>query len=243
MLKCSNRELEQFAYVASHDLKEPLRMVASYTRLLGEEFAGKLGAEADKYIGYAVDGAKRMQALIDDLLCFSRIGRTGGRLRPVDLQKLADTVLVNLEGSIQAHGAFVEFDQLPTVRGNPTLLAQLLQNLIANAIKFHGDAAPVVRIAHRRQEGGWLFSVEDNGIGVAPEYRERIFELFQRLHSRGQYEGTGIGLAICRKVVEQHGGRIWVESQHGAGSTFYFTLPAEEAFQPQQTQEEEPVLV
>lgn len=243
MLKRSNRELEQFAYVASHDLKEPLRMVASYTTLLGEEFTGKLGAEADKYIGYAVDGAKRMQALIDDLLSFSRIGRTGRRLQPVDLQKLAETVLVNLEGSIQTHGALVEFDHLPTVSGNPTLLVQLLQNLVANAIKFHGDAAPVVRVTHRRQGGEWLFRVQDNGIGIAPEYRERVFELFQRLHSRGHYEGTGIGLAICRKVVEQHGGRIWVESEGGPGTTFYFTLPAEQAFERQKKEEEEAVLV
>ncbi|HUE16491.1 MAG TPA: CHASE3 domain-containing protein [Planctomycetaceae bacterium] len=227
MLKRSNRELEQFAYVASHDLKEPLRMVASYTTLLSEEFAGKLGTEGDKYINYAVDGARRMQALIDDLLNFSRVGRTGGRIQPVDLEKMAEIAVSNLEGSVLANSAVVAIGKLPIVRGNPTLLSQLIQNLIANAIKFHGDTPPVVGVSARRQDDEWVICVEDNGIGIAPEYRERVFELFQRLHGRGKYEGTGIGLSICRKVVEQHGGRIWVESQLGRGSRFYFTLPAE----------------
>jgi PAS domain S-box-containing protein len=240
LLKRSNRELEQFAYVASHDLKEPLRMVASYTTLLNEEFAGKLGSEGDKYIKYAVDGAKRMQALIDDLLNFSQVGRTGGRIQAVDLNKMAEIAVSNLEASMLATSAVVKIGKLPIVRGNATLLSQLIQNLIANAIKFHGDTPPVVGVSGRRQDDEWVICVEDNGIGIDPEYRERVFELFQRLHGRGKYEGTGIGLSICRKVVEQYGGRIWVESELGRGSTFYFTLPAEGAPQPQ---EREAVLV
>jgi signal transduction histidine kinase len=240
MLKQSNAELEQFAYVASHDLKEPLRMVASYTGLLAEDWEGTLGPEADQYIRYAVEGAKRMQALIDDLLNYSRVGRIGGRTQPVDLTHLAETVLANLEGSVQANGASVEIGELPTVMGNPMLLGQLLQNLIANAIKFHGDAPPVVQVSSSERGDQWLFAVKDNGIGIEPQYAERIFEVFQRLHGRGEYEGTGIGLAICRKVVEQHGGRIWVESQPGQGSTFYFTMPAE---QVTKLKEKEVVLV
>jgi PAS domain S-box-containing protein len=240
MLKQSNAELEQFAYVASHDLKEPLRMVASYTGLLAEDWEGKLGAEADQYIRYAVEGAKRMQALIDDLLNYARVGRIGGRTQRVDLQQLAETVLANLEESIHANGAGIEIGELPTVMGNPMLLGQLLQNLIANAIKFHGNAPPVVQVSSFERGDQWLFAVKDNGIGIEPQYAERIFEVFQRLHGRGEYEGTGIGLAICRKVVEQHGGRIWVESQPGQGSTFYFTMPAE---QVTKLKEKEVVLV
>jgi len=221
----SNRDLEQFAYVASHDLKEPLRMVASYTTLLAEEYAGKLGPDADKYINYAVDGARRMQGLIDDLLTYARVGRNTAPSEEVDLKELAEGVLEMLHGPIGAHGAVVRLEDLPTVNSNPVLLGQLLQNLIGNAVKFHGTAPPRVTVSCREEDNAWRFSVADNGIGIDPKHQKRIFELFQRLHGRGAYEGTGIGLAICRKIVEQLGGRIWVESTPGRGSTFYFTLP------------------
>lgn len=229
----SNRELEQFAYVASHDLQEPLRMVAAYTRLLGERYRGKLDEQADKYIDYAVDGAKRMQTLIQDLLTFSRVGRTESDVMLADGNAVVEQALLNLESAIRESGAVVNSDRLPVVMANNSLLIQLFQNLIANAIKFRGSEPPLIRIVAEKNSDQWVFSVADNGIGMAPEFQDDIFTIFKRLHTRGEYPGNGIGLAICRKIVEQQGGRIWAVSQPGQGSTFRFTLPATEPeYQP-----------
>jgi len=229
----SNRELEQFAYVASHDLQEPLRMVAAYTQLLGEKYRGKLDEQADKYIGYAIDGARRMQTLIQDLLAFSRVGRQKDAFSLTDVNAVVERALSNLAAAIQESGAIVKYGRLPVVLANGSQLAQLFQNLIGNAIKFRGSTVPQVQIAAEKQASEWVFSVADNGIGIAPEYLQDIFVIFKRLHTRSEYPGNGIGLAICRKIVEQHGGRIWVTSQEAQGSTFKFTLPATEPyFQP-----------
>jgi PAS domain S-box-containing protein len=238
-LSRSNAELERFAYVASHDLKEPLRMVISYTQLLARRYKGKLDADADEFIKYAVDGATRMEDLIRDLLVFSRVGAHRGDIHPVDMNHVLSRALANLRASIEESGAVISHDALPTVIGDETELIQLLQNLIGNAIKFRGEARPEVHLSAarcsstlpsspRQGAGGgeyWMFAVRDSGIGIPPQYSDRIFLLFQRLHNRAEYPGTGIGLAICKKIVENYGGRIWVESQLGQGSTFYFTLP------------------
>jgi PAS domain S-box-containing protein len=230
----SNADLEQFAYVASHDLQEPLRMVASYTQLLARRYHGKLDQDADEFIGFAVDGARRMQELINDLLTYSRVGTRPLQLEVVDTAQTVDQVVSDLAAAIQDSHATVIRDDLPQLGGDPTQLRQLFQNLIANGIKFHRpDDAPLVRISATREHGAWLFSVDDNGIGIEPQYQERIFALFQRLHTRADYPGTGIGLAICKKIVERHGGHIRVDSTPGRGTTFLFTLPivrsAEEA--------------
>jgi light-regulated signal transduction histidine kinase (bacteriophytochrome) len=225
-LERSNSELEQFAYVASHDLQEPLRMVASYTQLLARRYRGRLDADADDFIGYAVDGATRMQSLINDLLEYSRVGTRGNPFQPTDVEDVLVQALANLKLTIQDSGATVTHDPLPTVHGDRPQLITLFQNLISNAVKFHGDAAPIVHISCVQKEKRWVFSVQDNGIGISPEYHEQIFVIFQRLHTRDLYPGTGIGLPICKKIVARHHGRIWVESQPGAGSTFYFTMPA-----------------
>ncbi len=237
-LERSNLELEQFAYVASHDLQEPLRMVASYVQLLAKDYAGKLDADADEYIAFAVDGAKRMQRLIDDLLAFSRVGTRGQQFQPIDCGQVLQDVLQGLRLAIEDAGAAVTHGELPTVMADRGQLYQLLQNLIANALKFRADAPPHIQVNATWHAGGdsaggrgadenpnWVFAVTDNGIGIDPQYADRIFVIFQRLHSRAQYSGTGIGLAICKKIVERHGGRIWVESTLGHGATFYFRLP------------------
>jgi light-regulated signal transduction histidine kinase (bacteriophytochrome) len=220
----SNTELEQLAYVASHDMQEPLRMVASYLQLIAQRYKGRLDADADEFIGYAVDGAKRMQALINDLLAYSRVGTKARPFEPTDCAKVVETALANLRIAIADSHAEVTHGPLPEVMGDPTQLLQVFQNLIGNALKFHGEAPPRVRIEAEPLEGLWRFTVRDQGIGIAPEYHQRIFVLFQRLHGRSEYPGTGIGLAICKKIVERHGGTIGVESQPGAGSTFWFTL-------------------
>jgi len=224
----SNRDLEQFAYVASHDLQEPLRMVATYTQLLAERYQGKLDADADKYIHYAVDGALRMQVLVRDLLAFSRVGRQGTELAAIDCSRVMETALQNLEAAIQESGARVVYQQLPTVTADGSQLLQVLQNLIANAIKFRGKEPPVIQISCEKKPREWMFAVADNGIGIAPEHAQTIFVIFKRLHTRSEYPGSGIGLSICKKIVEHHGGRIWVESAPGLGCTFYFTLPVQE---------------
>jgi len=228
-LRRSNEELEQFAYVASHDLQEPLRKVASFTQMLERRYKGELDERADRYIAFAVDGAKRMQELINDLLEFSRVGRLDVKQEPVDTNELVAEARARLAAALQETGAEVSANGLPTVTGDAGLLAAVFQNLIANAIKFRADAPPRVWIEAERDARFWRFECTDNGIGVEDQYGERIFVIFQRLHTREAYEGTGIGLAMCRKIIEYHGGRIWlVPAEAGRGARFDFTLPAHE---------------
>jgi light-regulated signal transduction histidine kinase (bacteriophytochrome) len=221
--------LEQFAYVASHDLQEPLRMVGSYTQLLARRYQGRLDKEADEFIGFAVDGVSRMQLLINDLLTYSRVGRRGKEPQPTDSGVVLGRALQNLKLTIEDNKGSVTYDPLPVVMADDRQLEQLFQNLVGNAVKYHGDEPPRVHISAERSEGWWTFAVKDNGIGIESQYYERIFQVFQRLHTRTEYSGTGIGLAVCTRIVERHGGRIWVESEPGKGSTFKFTLPAKGA--------------
>jgi signal transduction histidine kinase len=220
----SNVDLEQFAYVASHDLQEPLRMVASFTQLLAERYRDKLDNDANDFIGYAVDGATRMQTLISDLLTYSRVGGQGKLMKLINCKAILERVLVNLKFAIADVGAVITHDSLPVTMGNDTELNQLFQNLLGNAIKFRGKDPPRVHVSSEPNETGWKISVRDNGIGISPEHRERIFLIFQRLNSRAEYAGTGIGLAICKKIVERYGGRIWIESPPEGGSIFNFTI-------------------
>jgi PAS domain S-box-containing protein len=225
-LKRSNDELQQFAYVSSHDLQEPLRMVASYTQLLAKRYKGQLDSDADEFIAFAVDGCNRMQGLIQDLLAYSRAGTNGKVFSEVSAEDALQQALTNLRITIEQSGAVVSHDALPALRTDETQLTQVFQNLIGNAIKYRSAQAPRVHVSATNSVGNeWIFSVSDNGLGIAPQYFERIFVLFQRLHGRNEFEGTGIGLAICKKVLERLGGRIWVESQPEKGSTFYFALP------------------
>jgi signal transduction histidine kinase len=220
----SNADLEQFAYVASHDLQEPLRMVAAYTQLLAERYRGKLDENADKFIGFASEGALRMQSLIQDLLAFSRVGRSGcGR---VDCDAVMKEILLSLGPAMRESGAEIKHAALPVVWANRSQMGQVFQNLIGNAIKFRGTEPPAISVQVEKVGEQWLFSVSDNGIGIAPEYAENIFVVFQRLHTRTEYPGNGIGLAICKKIVEHYGGKIWVEAQAGHGSVFKFTMPS-----------------
>ena len=225
-LKRSNDELQQFAYVSSHDLQEPLRMVASYTQLLAKRYKGRLDSDADEFIAFAVDGCNRMQGLIQDLLAYSRAGTNGKVFCEVSAEDALQQALTNLRITIEQSGAVVSHDSLPAIKTDETQLTQVFQNLIGNAIKYRSTEAPRVHVsAANNVSNEWIFSVRDNGLGIAPQYFERIFVLFQRLHGRNEFEGTGIGLAICKKVLERLGGRIWVESQPEKGSTFYFALP------------------
>src|SRR5437016_9056780 len=227
-LKRSNAELEQFAYVASHDLQEPLRMVSSYTQLLMRRYGDKLDGDAKEFTAFIVDGATRMKQLIEDLLAYSRVGTRDRNFKPADSESSLKRALTNLRAAIQDSGATVTQDKLPTIPCDEVQLAQLFQNLIGNALKFRKpDVAPAVHVGAAEQGAEWEFMVRDNGIGIEPQYFERIFMVFQRLHDKGEYPGTGIGLAIVKKVVERHGGRIWVQSQPGAGTTFHFTMPKE----------------
>jgi PAS domain S-box-containing protein len=222
----SNAELQQFAYVASHDLQEPLRMIGSYTQLLERRYGGKLDSDAREFMAFIVEGATRMKQLIEDLLAYSRVGTRGKELRPVPAQAALERALVNLRAAIESSGAQITHDALPEVSGDDTQFTQLFQNLIGNAIKFRKKDEPL-RVHVGAQDAGehWRFTVTDNGIGIEPQYFERIFMVFQRLHTRDEYPGTGIGLAICKKVMDRHRGRIWVESAYGEGSKFIFTLP------------------
>jgi len=222
----SNEDLEQFAYVASHDLREPLRTVTSYVQLLAKRYEGRLDADADEFIRFAVDGAIRMWNLVNDLLTYSHVGTGSSELEPTDSDTVLAQSVKDLKVAIEENGALVTHAPLPMVMADPLQLGQLFQNLIGNAIKFRSSEPPRVHISASRNGNGWTFSVKDNGIGIAPEYSERIFVIFQRLHSREEYAGTGVGLAVCKKIVERHGGRIWVKSDVGKGSVFYFILPA-----------------
>jgi PAS domain S-box-containing protein len=221
----SNAELEQFAYVASHDLQEPLRMVSSYVQLLARRYQGKLDSDADEFIGFAVDGAKRMQNLINDLLAYSRVGTRGSGFMPVSAEFLLEEAKANLQLTIEESGARITQDALPVVHGDPVQLASVFQNLLGNAIKFHGSEPPCIHISAQQEAEHWIFSVRDNGMGIDPQFAERIFIIFQRLNDRTRYPGTGIGLAICKRIILRHGGRIWVQSEPGQGAVFYFTLP------------------
>jgi PAS domain S-box-containing protein len=225
-LQRSNSDLEQFAYVASHDLQEPLRMVATYTELLAERYRGKLDERADKYIGYAIDGAKRMQQLVKELLTYSRVSSQAKPPAVVATEALVRDVLGGLKVAIDESGAEIVCEELPQVRADPAQLGQVFQNLIGNALKFRAERAPRIRIGGDKSNGKCVFRVEDNGIGIDKEYSERVFQMFQRLHGRGRYEGSGIGLAIAKKIVERHGGRIWFDSEPGKGATFFFTMPS-----------------
>ena len=223
-LERSNKDLEQFAYAASHDLQEPLRTVSNFSQLLAKRYKGELDAKADQFIGFIVDGATRMQEMIDNLLAYSRVSTRAKPFEPTNCETLFDQALANVKMAIEESGAVVTHDPLPTVMADASQLVQLFQNLLSNAIKFRKEKPRIIVSAVQRGNE-WLFSVEDNGIGIAPEFMEHIFKMFQREHTSAEYPGTGVGLAICKKIVERHGGRIWVESQTGKGSTFYFTIP------------------
>jgi signal transduction histidine kinase len=235
----SNGELQQFAYVASHDLQEPLRMVASFTQLLAKRYSEKLDDDAREFINYAVDGAKRMQTLISDLLSYSRVGTQGKAFELVHCDAVLDRVLKSLQLAIEDTGAVITREPLPAVAGDSIQLTQLFQNLLTNAIKFHGKKPPLVQISTENNGSMWKIAVRDNGIGISPEHADRIFVIFQRLHTKTEYPGTGIGLAICKKIVERHGGRIWVEASPGGGSTFFFTIPVAQNKQNQEVQEKQ----
>jgi PAS domain S-box-containing protein len=221
----SNKELEQFAYIASHDLQEPLRMVASYTQLLAERYESRLDDKAKKYIDYAVDGAVRLQKLISDLLTYSRVGTRGKPPEPTDTYSALEEAIKNLSATIEESRAVITIDDLPTVHADASQLVQVFQNLLSNAIKFCGKDIPRVHVSAQEQGREWVFFVRDNGIGIDPQYADRVFLIFQRLHTREEYPGTGIGLAMCKRIVERHGGKIWFESEPGKGSTFFFTIP------------------
>jgi len=223
-LERSNAELQQFAYIASHDLQEPLRTVQSYLQLLQRRYGSRLDADADEFIGFAVEGAQRMRALITDLLAYARVSSRARPLEPTALPEVVQDALRSLHAAITERRAEITIDELPTVRADGNQLRQLYQNLVANALKFNDDV-PRVHLGAAREAGGWRLWVKDNGIGLDPAYGDKIFEVFKRLYGREEYEGTGIGLAICKKIVERHGGRIGVDSSPGQGATFWFTLP------------------
>jgi light-regulated signal transduction histidine kinase (bacteriophytochrome) len=224
-LERSNADLQEFAYVASHDLSEPLRMVSSYVQLLSRRYGGQLDSDADEFIEFAVDGVNRMQRLIDDLLAYSRAGTQEYRIAPVDCEALVRDTLGGMQTTIAESDATIVVGDLPTVRADEGQLRQLFQNLIGNGIKFRADDPPRVEVSSERQEGAWRFNVDDNGIGIDPRHAERIFTVFKRLHTRDKYPGSGVGLSICKRLVERHGGRIWVEQSPLGGSRFTFTIP------------------
>jgi len=225
-LKRSNTELEQFAYVASHDLQEPLRMISSYVQLLSRRYKGKLDKDADEFIEYAVDGSSRMMGMIQALLTYSRVGTKGKPPEPTNCEVILGQVLKNLQAALAESGAEVTHEPLPVIMADGVQMGQLFQNLISNGIKFQAEGVkPKVHISVEDNGNDWIFSFGDNGIGIDPQYQDRIFVIFQRLHGKQEYKGTGIGLAVCKRIVERHGGRIWVESELGKGATFKFTIP------------------
>jgi len=224
-LKRSNEDLERFAYIASHDLQEPLRNVISFSQLLARRYKGKLDHDADEFIDYIVEGGKRMQGLIQDLLEYSRVNTRGEAFEPVDSEQVVDKVLHNLYFQIQENNAVIHTESLPVVNADPAQLSMVFQNLISNAIKFRGDEPPYIHISAEKTDHTWKYAVQDNGIGIDSAFNERIFEIFQRLHTRDKYPGTGVGLASVKKIIERHGGKFWGDSEVGKGSTFYFTLP------------------
>jgi PAS domain S-box-containing protein len=222
----SNADLQQFAYTASHDLQEPIIAVAGFVNLLAKRYKGKLDEKADEFIENAIDGTNRMQALIRDLLDYSRVGSTGKSFTPTDCLSVLDKAVLNLQIALKESGAVITRDDLPTIMADSSQLIRLFQNLIGNAIKFRGKEAPKIHISANKKENEWIFSFKDNGIGIDPKFSDQIFVMFQRLHKKKEYPGTGIGLATCKRIVERHGGRIWVESEPGKGSTFFFSIPA-----------------
>jgi light-regulated signal transduction histidine kinase (bacteriophytochrome) len=225
----SNADLQQFAYSASHDLQEPLRMVATYSEMLKKHYAGKLGPSGDEYIGYTVQGALRMEQLLGDLRAYAQVSTSGPELtEDADAGDALDRALASLDAAIKESGASIVRRPLPSVRMHEFQLQQLFQNLIGNSVRYRSSEAPRIRIAAERRGQDWLFSVQDNGIGIEPEYKEQIFALFKRLHTAAEYPGTGMGLAICQRIVERAGGRIWVDSERGRGATFFFTVPFKE---------------
>jgi PAS domain S-box-containing protein len=224
-LEISNKDLEQFAYIASHDLQEPLRMISNFIQLLEKTYKDKLDENGLEYIGFVVDGAQRMHRIINDLLLFSRVTTDAGKFEQLDLNKVLDAVLFNLEIAIEENNAVISSDPLPVIFGDYSQMVQVFQNIIGNAIKYRSKKTPEIQISVLKQDDYWLFSVKDNGIGLKPQFSNQIFEIFRRLHSRHEYEGSGIGLAISKKVVERHGGLIWVESEPEKGSIFHFTIP------------------
>lgn len=228
-LRRANAELRDFAHIASHDLQEPLRMIASYLQLLERRYGDQLDPEAREFITYAVDGATRMKRLIQDLLSFSKAGTVVPNFRLVSAGDLLEQALSNLEVAIEESGAEITSDPLPEVVADAALLVDVFQNLLGNAIKFHGDASPRVHVSAVRQDSSWVFAVRDNGIGIDPQHSARVFQIFERLHNAEQYPGTGVGLAIAQKIIERHGGNIWFESQIGSGATFYFSIPFQTA--------------
>ncbi|KYC50953.1 MAG: sensory histidine kinase AtoS [Candidatus Methanofastidiosum methylothiophilum] len=224
-LERSNKELEEFAYIASHDLQEPLRMITSYVQLLERRYKDKLDQDATDFIGFAVEGSTRMKSLINDLLVYSRVGTKGKEFISTDLNVILKKVLQNLQIAIEENKAGISIEKMPTIMADDVQMIQLFQNLIGNAIKFKGEDPPIISVKYEEQDKDFVFSISDNGIGIEKEYYNRIFMIFQRLHTRDQYPGTGIGLAVCRKIIERHGGKIWIESEVGKGTTFYFSIP------------------
>ena len=227
-LQKSNSELEQFAYVASHDLQEPLRMISNFLQLLKKRYEGQLDSDADEFIGFAVDGAKRMQILINDLLAYSRVTSKAEAFENVNLEKVLDEVLFNLEIDIEKNQAIIKREPLPEIHADYSQMVQVFQNLVGNALKYRSDEKPEISISTKKEHDHWLFGVKDNGIGIESEYFPQIFQIFRRLHTHDEYEGTGIGLAITKRIIEHHQGKISVESEPEKGSTFYFTIPFKE---------------
>jgi light-regulated signal transduction histidine kinase (bacteriophytochrome) len=227
-LQQSEEDLTHFLYVASHDFTEPLQIVLAYAELLGQRYGDQLGADADRFVAGIRTGAERIRLLIDDLCGYSRLGRRPPEIKEVDCAEIVDEALEGVDERIEETGATVKLDVHATIAGDPSELARLFGSLLDNAIKFRSDAPPEIRVLASRERDGWCFCVRDNGIGIDPAQHERIFEIFQRLHTREEYPGTGVGLAICKKIVDRHGGRIWVESAPGLGSTFCFTIPCAE---------------